>query len=69
MPRAMSNTSTPEPGSNGGAPRTAVNSEAVKTLSQLQKSYSLEKNRRVGPRGQVGDLGRKLLGGSAYSGL
>jgi benzoyl-CoA reductase/2-hydroxyglutaryl-CoA dehydratase subunit BcrC/BadD/HgdB len=39
----MSNTSTPEHGSTTGAPRTAVNSEAVKALGQLQKSYSLEK--------------------------
>jgi benzoyl-CoA reductase/2-hydroxyglutaryl-CoA dehydratase subunit BcrC/BadD/HgdB len=39
----MSNTSTPEHGSASGAPRTAANSEAVKALGQLQRSYSLEK--------------------------
>jgi benzoyl-CoA reductase/2-hydroxyglutaryl-CoA dehydratase subunit BcrC/BadD/HgdB len=39
----MSNTSTLEPQSTNGTPRTAANSEAVKTLSQLQKGYSLEK--------------------------
>ena len=39
----MSNTSTLEPQSTNGTARTAANSEAVKTLSQLQKGYSLEK--------------------------
>jgi benzoyl-CoA reductase/2-hydroxyglutaryl-CoA dehydratase subunit BcrC/BadD/HgdB len=43
MVRAMSNTSTLEPQSKSGEPRTAANSEAVKTLTQLQKDYSLEK--------------------------
>lgn len=43
MSRAMSNTSTPETSSTSATLRSGANSEAVKTLSQLQKSYSLEK--------------------------